>query len=147
MKQLAALLCCLLLSAACNSHGGSQSTSPMAASLSSPSPSPTNPEASPRAISVGEAVQGRLDAHGLVNVFELTAPRDGTLLVRLSWTPTQGSLELWLAGILSPRGDSPPVTGQLPVIAGGKYLLRVSDHAAWDYDELHLPYELTTAME
>ena len=141
MKHLAALLCLPVLAAGCGSNGGGLLTIPSAPSATSPSISPA------REITVGEEVTGTLEAHGAENVFELTARSDGTLVVRLSWAPTQGRLELWLADSLSSQSDRPPVVGKLPVAAGRKYRVKVADSAAWDYDSLFLPYALTTAIE
>ena len=94
-----------------------------------------------------ENVTGTLQVHGAKNVFELTAPSSGTLVARLSWSSTQGRLELWLADTLSAQSDKPPIAGTLTVVAGQKYRVTVTDAAAWDYDELFLPYVLTTDIQ
>jgi hypothetical protein len=86
-------------------------------------------------------------ARGAEDVFELTAPSNATLVVRVSWARTQGRLELWLGDILSSQPGNPPAVGKLRVAAGQKYRIRVADAAAWDYDDLHLTYVLTTAVE
>ena len=39
------------------------------------------------------------------------------------------------------------IVAKLPVIAGGKYSVTVADAAPWDYDDLLLPFVLTTSME
>jgi hypothetical protein len=55
------------------------------------------PQGTPREISVGEEINDTLTFHGDGRLFELTAPSDGTLVVRLSWDPARGRLELALA--------------------------------------------------
>jgi len=89
-----------------------------------------------------------MDFHGVQDVFELSAPRDGTLIVRLSWDIAQGRLSLSvLDGRLNPRTGDPPIIATLPVEAGSAYRLRVADAAPWDYDVFHLRYVLRTAIE
>ncbi len=87
-----------------------------------------------------------LEVHGVSYLYELTAPASGTLTVRLSWDANRGSLELWLADALCAPKSSPTVA-QLLVAAGQKYRIKVADAAAWDYDELKLPFKLTTSIE
>jgi hypothetical protein len=79
-------------------------------------------------------------------VYELTAPRDGTLLVRLAWEPHQGLLELNVANIPF-TAASPPLIARIRVAAAQKYFVRVLDGAPWDYDDLRLPFVLTTSIE
>jgi len=143
MKHQAALLGFLVLAAACGSNSSQLPTSPSVPSV----PAGTSTSVAVRAISVGEEVTGTLEVHGTRNVFELTAPSDGTLVARVSWRPTQGRLELWLADTLSSQADKPPITGRLTVVAGRKYRVTVADYAAWDYDTLFLPYVLTTDIQ
>jgi hypothetical protein len=142
MKRYVALLGSLVLGAACTSNSSRLPTSPSV-------PNTTSPSVAFREITVGEAVTGTLEVHGAANVFELTAPSDGTLVARLTWAPTQGRLALWLADTLSSssQDDKPPIAGTLTVIAGRKYQVTVADYAAWDYDNLSLPYVLTTDMQ
>ncbi len=146
MKHHAALLGFLVLGAACGSNSSRLPTSPSVPSATSPSV-PTSPSVAVREITVGEEVTGTLEVHGAENVFELTAPSDGTLVVRLSWLPTQGRLELWLTDTFSSNADKPPIVGKLTVVAGRKYRVMVADAAAWDYDNLFLPYVLTTDIQ
>ena len=103
----------------------------------------------PSAITVGKEVTGTLDAHGAAIVYELTAASDGTLVARLDWAPKQGRLQLELADKLFANlpDNRSPLVGKLPVAAGLKYRIRVSDGAPWDYDVLNLPFELTTFIE
>jgi hypothetical protein len=72
------------------------------------------------------------------------------LIVLLSWEPHGGLLELGMAETLftaSPLDWSPPILGKLSVAAGRTYRVTVTNGAPWDYDELNLPYLLTTSME
>lgn len=145
MKHHAALLGLLVLGAACGSNSNRLPTSPSVPSATNPSVRPaTSPPVAVREITVGEKVTGMLEAHGDKNVFELTAPLDGTLVARVSWPPTQGTLELWLADTFSAQGAEPPIAGKLTVVAGRKYRVLVADAAAWDYDIWSTPYVLTT---
>ena len=45
------------------------------------------------------------------------------------------------------QGGPPQLAASLPVEAGAKYLLRVADGAAWDYEPWRLDYMLTTAIQ
>ena len=150
MRQLVAVLCLLVLASACS--GGN--TLPAAPS---PVPSPANPPPLPppqsltaqRVISVGEKVTDTLTFHGAEKFFELTAPSDGTLVVRLGWDPGRGRLELDLAERLFANfpDNRSPIVGELPVVVGGKYRLRVADGAPWDYDDMFVAFEMTTSMK
>jgi hypothetical protein len=152
MRQLGTLLCVLILASAC----GGSSTLP---SGPSPVPTPTQPPPLPptpplsppegRVISIGEEVNDTLTFNGAEKVFELTAPSDGTLVIRLSWEPSQGRLELELADTRFahfPENWS-PIVGNLPVLVGGTYRVTVTDGAPWDYGGLFLPFVLTTSIE
>jgi hypothetical protein len=145
MKHRTALLGLLVFCAACDSHSGRPATSPSAPSATVGAP--TGPSEIAREIAVGQEVRGTLDVHGTRDVFELTAPSDGTLVVRLSWPSTQGRLELWLDDALSSQAPNPPVVGQVTIVAGRKYRVTVADSAAWDYDTFSLPYVFTTAIQ
>jgi hypothetical protein len=107
-------------------------------------PSPPSAQAS-QEISVGEEVHGTLTVHGAQWIYELTAPSDGTLVVHLSWDPDRGRLELTLAD--TRFGSDPPIVGRLRVAAGQRYRVTVEDGAPWDYDELLLPFSLTSSIE
>lgn len=98
-----------------------------------------------REISVGEEVHETLTVHGASMVFELTAPSDGTLVVRLDWESASGRLELDLADAVF--GTDPPIIGELHVNAGQRVRMTVADGAPWDYDDLVLPFVLTTSIE
>ena len=146
MKQIAILLFLLVFASACRPNGVRLPTTPSIPSATVPSA--TVPSV-PLAISVGKEVTGTLEAHGDEIVYELTAASDGTLVARLDWAPTQGRLQLDLADKLFANfpDNRSPLVGKLPVAAGLKYRIRVSDGAPWDYDELNLPFELTTSIE
>jgi len=100
-------------------------------------------------IGVGEEVTDTLAFHGADRLFELTAPSDGMLVVRVSWDPRRGRLELDLADRLFANfpDNRSPIVGELPVVVGGKYRLRVADGAPWDYDDIFVAFELTTSMK
>jgi hypothetical protein len=133
--------CPLILASACGSGGREIGT-------------PTGPSVVPpqggRQISVGEEVTDTLTVHGTQKLYQLTAPSDGTLIVRLSWEPHRGLLELTLADrsfASSPPDWLPPIVGELSVAAGRTYSVKIADGAPWDYDDLYLPYVVTTSME
>jgi hypothetical protein len=149
MRQLVALVCLLILASAC-AGGDTQPAGP------SPVPLPAHPAlpppqsvTAPRVISVDEEVTDTLTFHGADKLFELTAPSDGTLVVRLSWDPRRGRLELDLADRLFAHfpDNRSPIVGELPVVVGGKYRVRVADGAPWDYDDMFVAFEMTTSME
>jgi hypothetical protein len=141
MKQLAIVLCLLVPSSACQSGTMRQATNPTA---------PSSLTATvPLAITVGKEVTGTLDAHGAERFYELTAMSSGTLVARLVWVPADGRLELEIGDrefANFPENRS-PIVGEMPVVAGLKYRIRVSDGAPWDYDGLSLPFVLTTSLE
>jgi hypothetical protein len=156
MRQLGALLCLLILASACGGvdtlpAGPSTVRSPATTVPSSdPTPVPSPAPPTPQVISVGKEVKDSLTLHGTADrLFELTAPSNGTLVVRVDWDPKQGRLQLDLADrqfANSPDNRS-PIVGKLSVVASGKYRVRVSDGAPWDYDNLFLPFVLTTSIE
>jgi hypothetical protein len=118
-------------------------------SFTSPS-SPFTVQAVPGRIDVGVDVTDTLTAHGNARFYELTAPADGTLVVRLSWKPGDGRLELKLADtrFTAPSLQvSPQIVAKVPVIAGLMYPVTIADGAPWDYDELRLPFVVTTSVE
>jgi len=82
---------CLLVPTAACGNGDRDLGTPLgpsvAASLAPPSPPPPR---GGRQISVGEEVMDTLTAHGAVMLYQLTAPRDGTLFLRLSWSRIGG---------------------------------------------------------
>jgi hypothetical protein len=143
--------CLLVLASACGS-GGSAPVTPLQPTVV-PSPRPPSlppPPQGGRQINVGEEVTDTLTAHGTQKVYQLTAPSDGTLIVRLSWEPHRGLLELELADRSfgsSPPDWSPPIVGELSVAAGRMYSVKIADGAPWDYDDLSLPYVMTTSIE
>jgi hypothetical protein len=98
-------------------------------------------------VAVGQVMTAMFE-HGDQPEFDLITSSAGTLAIELSWTPLQGGLELWFAGELVAQSNKSPIVAKLPVVAGGKYHIRLADHAAWDYDQgWWLRYALTTAME
>jgi hypothetical protein len=85
-----------------------------------------------------------LTVHGEEKFYEVTAPSDGTLLVRVTWDPGEGNIELDLG--YTAWGGNGVIVARQPVIAGGKYSVIVGDGAPWDYGELFLPFVLTVSM-
>lgn len=137
--------CVLVLASACGS-GGSAPVTPLEPTVVSLPPPPQ----AAQEISVGEEVTGTLEVHGTKMLYQLTAPSDGTLIVRLSWEPHRGLLELGVGDTSfasSPPDWSPPIVGELSVTAGRTYSVKIADGAPWDYDDLYLPYVVTTSMK
>jgi len=143
--------CLLVVASGCGS-GGSVPVAPLQPTVE---PSPGSPSLPPapqaaRQISVGEEVTGTLEVHGTEMLYQLTAPSDGTLIVRLSWDPHRGLLELEVADrsfASSPPDWSPPIVGELSVTAGRTYSVKIEDGAPWDYDDLSLPFVMTTSIK
>jgi hypothetical protein len=132
MKSSAAILRVVVIFAASACSG---SSSPI-------SPSSSNPQTLP--LTVGQSVERTWTEHGAVDHYELRAPSDGTLLVRLTWSDYSG-VALTLAD--TRISQSSPIVATLAVKSGLRYRLTVADEYAWDYDQLFVKYVLTTAME
>ena len=143
----ASLVCLMVLAWACAAGDGGLPTPTRPSTVPSPVPAPPQSQR-PLVISVGEEVKGTLSFHGDERLFELTARSDGTLVARVSWEPSRGRLELMLAdrwfGPSQPEGS--PIVGTLPVVAGQTYRVRIADGAPWDYDDLLVPFVLTTSI-
>ncbi len=134
--RIAGLLYLLVLTSACAE--GSEGV---------PTPVPQSPAEIVPQIGICEDVADTLTFHGDQRVYELTAPFDGTLVARVSYEPGQSWLVLRLADrwfFSSPPGE---IIGTLEVVAGQQYRVQVADGPAWDYDELFLPFVLTTCFE
>lgn len=101
-----------------------------------------------RQIRVGDVITDALVVHGDGVLYELTAPSDGMLVVQVRWEPWRGHVELWSGDTplfdLSP--DRSTLVASFPVVAGQKYSFGVYDGAPWDYDDLFLPFKLTTTV-
>lgn len=149
MRKLWVFPCLLML--AC----GGGDTLPTAPSIAARPSQPTPPQPTPplrsesRTIEVGEPVSGTLTAHGTEVLFAMMAPSDGVLVARLTWEPKAGRLALKLADAYFQHDtdDLSPLVGTLPVVAGQTYRLTVLDSAPWDYDDLLLPFVLTTSIQ
>jgi len=100
-------------------------------------------------IVVGSPVAGTLRAHDTAVQYQLVAPRDGTLFVRVTWEASRGAIEMRLAGTpFSTAPDMrPPVTGRIQVRAGQPYPIWIGDAAPWDYGEVNLPFVVVTSLE
>jgi hypothetical protein len=145
MRQVAAVLCLLVVAPACGS-GEKLPDGP------SPIPSGGAPPAPPaiRVISVGEEVKATVDS-SVPRLFDVIAPTDGTLAVHLAWEAAQPALGLDVADTkfipLAPDGSS-PIDGRLSVAAGRTYRIRVSfDLSPWDYGVQTQGFVLTTWIE
>ena len=148
MKHLATPLGLLVLVSGCNSSVRDLPTAPPPPPVvSSPPPSPPIDPRPVVPISVGQEVTGALLVHGGSEVFELTAPSAGTLVVQITWNAARGVIELRLANAQFDAKPGNPIIARLKVEAGQKYRLTVVDGAPWDYDDLNLPYSLKTAIE
>jgi hypothetical protein len=148
MKACAAILSTLLIFAvyAC---GGSQapvspSTTIVPSSPGTP-PTPGTPASNPPTITVGQRVESTWTEHGALDDYDLTAPSDGMLVVRLTWSPDYRGVDLKLAGHWIVHDQ--PVVAALAVTSGQRYRFTVADRYAWDYDRIFVEYVLTTAME
>jgi hypothetical protein len=145
VKRTAALATFLVFGATCACDSNRTTT---VASRALPSPTRPSPTASKSThpLNVGQEVAGTMDIHGAVDDYVLTAPSDGTLVIRLSWSMAQGRLELWLGRKIASQNES-PILAKLAIRSGGQYRLTVADAAPWDYDDFHLDYVMTTALE
>jgi hypothetical protein len=145
----------LVFGSACGPGGGVLRTPTMPAVAQSPAPftSPSSPfpaQAVPGRIDVGVDVTDTLTAHGSARFYALTAPADGTLILRLSWKPGDGILDLKLADTRFAAASldvAPQIVAKVPVIAGVMYPVTIADGAPWDYDDLRLPFVVTTSVE
>jgi hypothetical protein len=84
--------------------------------------------------------------HGDKRVFELTASSDGTLVARVTWDRSRGLLELMLGDKRFAPSAPEASVGTLVVVAGQRYRMSIADGAPWDYDDLFVPFVLTTSI-
>lgn len=143
------LLCLLPLMAACDSGRSEPLRLPTEHSVSPPvlAPVPAPVPVVPRGISVGEEVTDTF--LGTELAFELTAPRDGTLVATVNW-------DVWYNGtllVLVLQGTEfkpvpphwSPVSGNLQVVAGQTYRLAIKPGGSdWFYNDR---FVLVTAIE
>ena len=141
MKSLAAIAGIVILTSACGRGPAGVPPNP-AAPAPAQTPAPTGPSGP---IKLGQQVIATLEGHGAVHTYELTAPYAGTLTAQVTWSGS-GPVALQLEEVHR-QGGPPPLVASLPVEAGAKYLLRVADAAAWDYEPWRLDYMLTTAIQ
>ena len=148
MKVSAGILSTLLIFAA-SACGGSQGpispSTTIAPSSPGTPPTPGAPAFNPQTIPVGQRVQSTWTEHGALDDYDLTAPFNGILVVRLAWSSDYRGVDLKLAGHWIVQDQ--PVVATLAVTSGQRYRLTVADRYAWDYDKIFVEYVLTTAME
>ena len=106
MQRFAVLLCLWVwvLASTAPDRWGRPTLAARSTTLLPPAPSPSAPRVPQETawdISVGDEVMDTLTFHGDKKFYELTAPSDGTLLVRVSWEPDRGRIQLNLG---TPRG-------------------------------------------
>jgi hypothetical protein len=150
MRKVGAVLCLLVVAAACGSGDkppGGPTPIPSGVALPPPAPTPLPPAV--QAISVGEEVKATVDS-SVPRLFDVSTPTDGTLAVRLAWE-AQPALGLAVADTrfipLAPDGSS-PIDGRLSVAAGRTYRILVSlDLSPWDYGSQTQRFVLTTWIE
>ena len=146
MRTTAMLLGAALLVSGCDHDG--QSIRPPAAPTAITAPPPPPPAESRRGkpIVFGERVGSTLTHHGDEELFEVTAPADGLLVVSVTFDATAGRIELGLnEKAFASHGGR--VDGRLQVAAGLRYLISVADGAPWDYDDLRLPFVVAATFE
>jgi hypothetical protein len=129
----------ILILSACSSEQTSVGPTPLA---------PTQSRIS-GTITVGEQFNGTFVGNPLT--YELTAPSNGRLMVRLTWNPDSNGARLKLTlGDTSFQALAPnwsPVVGVAPVSAGQTYRVTIDEgQAPWDYG-FNDPFMLTTSIE
>jgi hypothetical protein len=146
MRTIAVLLGAALVAPGCDHDG--RSIRPPAAPTTITAPPPPPPVESRRGkpIGFGERVVGTLTHHGDEELFEVTAPADGLLVVSVTFDATAGRIELGLSEkAFASNGGR--VDGRLQVVAGLRYVISVADGAPWDYDDLRLPFAVAATFE
>lgn len=133
MKQLAALVCLLVLTVAC---GASPPTMPSFSSS----------QIAPSGFIVGQEVKTSLE-HNDQAAWEFTARIDGTLAVTVNWT-APGTVALSLDDVLSSESNKSPIVARMQVAVGQRIRVKVAQPAAWlDGEGWYLPVTISTAME
>ena len=146
----------LMTAPACGSRSGGP-TGPSTVHVEStvpplPPPVPAPPPPPPpglRAIVIGEELSDTLMGHGDQKFYQVTAPFDGTLVLRVGWDHHQGILSVKVENTWfqpSP-GDGSALVAEMAVDAGRSYMVRIADAAPWDYDDLRLPFVVTARMK
>ena len=127
-------------------------------SCSSPTPLGPAPPSVPRLaaspgpriypqIAVGQTVTGGLGVHDGDNTYELTAPRDGTLRVTVSWDSKDGYVGLRLGNKYFEWRLGNPLVGAITVVAGEKYLVIIDDANPWDGGFSNLNYTFKSSID
>jgi hypothetical protein len=153
MNRKALFILALAFISACNQDSRLPPPGPAPIPPAAPPPAPAPPAPTPPApvtpvrIVVGETVSARFVGQSLT--YELTAPRDGTLVANLTWDPwwNESLLVLHLEETVFKPVPSQwsPVIGKLSVAAGRTYRLVVGPGGTgWWYDD---PFVLVTFLE
>jgi hypothetical protein len=145
MRTIAASLGVVLAASACGDRGGPNLPATPTPVVVAP-PAPPGPTATRQPLGLGAPVTGALTFHGDRKLFEVRAPANGVLIVRVSFDARAGRIELQLQGERFPS-DGPQVVGRVAVSAGRIYHIDVADGAPWDYGDFSLPFELTATFE
>lgn len=133
MKQLAALVCLLVLTVAC---GASPPTMPSFSSS----------QMAPSGFIVGQDVKTSLE-HNDQEVWEFTARFDGTMAATVNWT-APGTVALALDDVSSSESNKSPIVARMQVAVGQRIRVKVARPAAWpDGEGWYLPVTISTAME
>jgi len=121
-----------------------------------PGPLPPPPIAAPvpsiyPQISVGQIVIGalRYDVASYSypsDTYELTAPRDGTLRVTVSYDIVD-FVDLRLGSKYFGSEPRHPRLGEITVVAGEEYLVTIVDGAPWDSKGLSVPYTFKSPID
>ena len=136
MTRIAFVACISLWALACNEPASFPFPSPTPQNSPTFSLPPTSPEPTPpitRTVSVGEVVSDRLASDCGSSAacaavwqarFQLTAPTDGTLVVRVNWDPFYWDtyLKLRIGDRVVSSMEGIPLVGRLRVAAGQTYV-------------------------
>ena len=158
MIRMFVVLCCGLLTVACDSSTGALMPTAPTTTAGVPDAGAAGPRlGSGIGISLGQRLGTSVqasdpacypdwDANGQCRQFDLIAPQDGTLAAHLTWTEPQGANIMTLF-VVSPNGswlyDAEVVQHSrlsMPITAGSTYRLIVMSYAAPQ------EFELTTAL-
>ena len=137
--RVASLLCVSIFAIACDV--------PTQPTPAVPAPNaPSTPSTTLRTVEIGETVQGRVTDFVKRSQFQLTAPADGTLVIKVTWDRKTGRLELVHADRTFYGDEVESIVARIPVAASGIHTFDVFYCCPWDYG-IDTPFVLTTTME